>query len=155
LQSLTEALILARLVVAGAKPQAEAMLQRAVDGYTPATEFANRLVTETGMPFRNAHHLVGSLISSAVQNGQEPLDQLAARWREETNVHVALTGLDPAAVAEATNYGGGPGAASLESCVTNLRSQWRNFINQKRAQKQKWNEAAQTLNETTHQLSHP
>jgi argininosuccinate lyase len=155
LQSLTEALILARLVVAGAKPQPEAMLQRAVDGYTPATEFANRLVTETGMPFRNAHHLVGSLISSAVQNGQEPLDQLAARWREETNVDVVLAGLDPAAVAEATNYGGGPGAASLESCVTNLRNHWRNFINQKRAQKQKWNEAAQTLNETTCQLSHP
>src|SRR6185369_14473142 len=104
LQSLTEALILARLVVAGAKPQPAAMLQRAIDGYTPATEFANRLVTETGMPFRNAHHLVGSLISSAVANGQEPLNQLATRWREDENVDVSLADLDPAAVAEATNY---------------------------------------------------
>lgn len=154
LQSLTEALMLARLVVAGAKPQPAAMLQRAIVGYTPATEFANRLVTETGMPFRNAHHLVGSLISSAAANGQEPLNQLAARWREDENVDVSLAGLDPAAVAEATNYGGGPGAASLESCVTHLRSQWRNFMNRKRAQTQHWNDAAKTLNETALKLSH-
>ena len=153
LQSLTEALILARLVVAGAKPQPAAMLQRAIDGYTPATEFANRLVTETGMPFRSAHHLVGSLISSAAQNGQEPLNQLAARWREDKNVDVSLAGLDPAAVAEGTNYGGGPGAASLESCLTNLRSQWINSMNQKRAQTVKWNDAAKTLNETALKLS--
>jgi argininosuccinate lyase len=153
LQSLTEALILARLVVAGAKPQPAAMLQRAIDGYTPATEFTNRLSTETGMPFRSAHRLVGSLISSAVENGQEPLNQLAARWGEENNVDVSLAGLDPAAVAEATNYGGGPGAASLESCLTNLRSQWRNSMNQKRAQTVKWNEAAMTLSETALKLS--
>src|SRR6185369_16035030 len=108
LQSLTEALILARLVLAGAEPQPATMLQRATNGYTSATEFANRLVTETGMPFRDAHHLVGSLINNVIQHA-ESLHHLVARWREEKNISVSLEGLDPAAVAAATVYGGGPG----------------------------------------------
>ena len=82
LQSLTEALTLARLVVAGAEPQAAAMLERATDGFTSATEFANRLVTETGMPFRSAHHLVGSLLAAAGAEDAAPAGD-ALRGRDE------------------------------------------------------------------------
>ncbi len=146
LQSLTEALILARLVVAGAEPQPATMLQRATDGNTPATEFANRLVTETSMPFRGAHHLVGSLINDAIQH-EEPFEHRVARWREEKNISVSLDGLDPEAVVKATNYGGGPGPASLALCLKSLRAEWRNSMNQKRAQTRKWDAAARALNE--------
>ena len=152
LQSITEALILVRLVIAGAQPQQAAMLQRANEGYTPATEFANRLVTETGMPFRSAHHTVGSLINDAIQHKQEPLHRRVARWREEAGVSVSLDGLDPAAVAEASVYGGGPGLASLESCLRTLHAEWRNAVNQKREQTRKWNDAAKNLNETALKL---
>ncbi|HEU4836471.1 MAG TPA: argininosuccinate lyase [Pyrinomonadaceae bacterium] len=138
LQSVTEALILARLVVAGAEPQPATMLQRATDGYTSATEFANRLVTETGMPFRKAHHLVGSLIKNAIEHEQD--------------IPVSLDGLDPEAVAQATIYGGGPGPASLATCVEKLRAEWRNFMNLKRAQTQKWDDAAKALNDTALKL---
>lgn len=146
LQSLTEALILVRLVVAGAEPQPAAMLQRATDGYTPATEFANRLVTETSMPFRSAHHLVGSLINAAIEH-EEPLKHRVSRWREEQNLSISLEDLDPEAVAKATIYGGGPGPASLASCLEKLRAEWRKFMNQKRAQIQKWDAAARALHE--------
>jgi argininosuccinate lyase len=151
LQSLSEALILARLVVAGAEPQPAAMLQRATDGYTAATEFANRLVTETGMPFRSAHHLVGSLINDAIEH-KEPLQHRVSRWREEQNISISLEGLDPEAVVKATIYGGGPGPASLASCLEKLRAEWRNSMSQKRAQVQKWDDAAKALNETAVKL---
>jgi argininosuccinate lyase len=144
LQSITEALILVRLVVAGAKPQPATMLQRATDGYTSATEFANRLVTETGMPFRSAHHLVGSLINDAIQH-EEPLHQRVGRWREEKGISFSLEGLDTEAITKAAIYGGGP--ASLASCLEKLRAEWRNFMTQKQAQKQKWDDAANALNE--------
>lgn len=151
LQSLTEALILVRLVVAGAEPQPATMLQRATDGYTPATEFANRLVTETSMPFRGAHHLVGLLINDAIKH-EEPLQDRVARWREEKDISVSLEGLDPEAIIKATIYGGGPGPASLASCLEKLRAEWRNFMNQKRAQKRKWDDAAKALNEAAVKL---
>lgn len=152
LQSITEALILVRLVVAGAEPQAAAMLQKATDGYTSATEFANRLVTETGMPFRSAHHTVGSLINDAIQHEQEPLEDVVARWRERENIPISLDGLDPAAVAKASVYGGGPGPASLESCLRTLHAEWRNSMNQKREQTRKWDDAAKALNEAALRL---
>lgn len=145
LQSLTEALILVRLVVAGAEPQPATMLQRATDGYTPATEFANRLVTETSMPFRGAHHLVGLLINEAIKH-EEPLQHRVARWRDEKDISVSLEGLDPEAITKATIYGGGPGPASLASCLEKLRAEWRNLMNQKQAQKRKWDDAAKALN---------
>ena len=151
LQSLTEALILARLVVAGAEPQPATMLQRATDGYTPATEFANRLVTETGMPFRSAHHLVGSLINEAIQH-EEPLQHLVARWQKEKDVSVSLDGLDPEAVVKATIHGGGPGPGSLALCLENLRAEWRSFMDQKRAQTRKWADASRDLNQAAVKL---
>lgn len=151
LQSLTEALILVRLVVAGAEPQPATMLQRATDGYTPATEFANRLVTEISMPFRGAHHLVGSLINDAIKH-EEPLQHRVDRWREENDVSVSLDNLDPEAITKATIYGGGPGPASLASCLEKLRAEWRNFMNQKRSQKQKWDDAAKALDEAAVKL---
>ena len=151
LQSITEALILARLVVSGAQPQPAAMLKRATDGYTSATEFANRLVNETGMPFRGAHHTVGSLINEAIRHDQEPLEDTVARWLVEENKSVSLVNLDPAAVAHVSTYGGGPGPASHESYLSTLRYEWRNSMNQRRDQKQKWDQAAKNLNEAAFQ----
>jgi argininosuccinate lyase len=151
LQSVSEALILVRLVVAGAEPQPAAMLQRATNGYTTATEFANRLVTEAGLPFRSAHHLVGSLINDAIEH-EESLHQRVTRWREEEDVSVSLEDLDPEAVAKATIHGGGPGPDSLALCLEKLRAGWRDSMNQKRAQAQKWDAAAKALNDTAQKL---
>jgi argininosuccinate lyase len=149
LKSVTESVTLTRLIIAGAQPQPEAMLRRATDGYTTATEFANRLVTETDMPFRSAHHVVGSIINDAIRHDQEPLQDTVSRWREVENKSVSLDGLDPASVAAASVYGGGPGLASLESCLASLRAGWRNSMRKKIEQALKWDDAAKTLGEAT------
>ena len=59
LQDLTEMTILMRLIIAGAQPNREAMLERAVKGFTVATASADRLVSKANLDFRTAHRLIG------------------------------------------------------------------------------------------------
>lgn len=138
LEGVTQAALLARLTVAGATPNREAMLRRAAEGYTTATEFANRLMTEGGVPFRSAHHLVGSIITDAVGRGALSLEEAARMWAAEQGGQVSLEGLDPASVARATTFGGGPGRASFDECFRGLRERWAEQVRRKKAQARKW-----------------
>ena len=87
LAATADSVTLLRLVVSGAKPQPATMLARAVTGQTTATALAERLVTEDGLSFREAHRVVGQRLNA----GEDP------------------AGFDPAAVARAARFGGGPG----------------------------------------------
>src|SRR5215217_4622929 len=86
LQNIMEAATLARLVIAGAKPQPETMLRRAESGYTEATELANRLVAEGDFFFRTAHKHVGSIICEAIENESATLWEAVAN-RQGKNGH--------------------------------------------------------------------
>jgi argininosuccinate lyase len=111
LQDTTDAATLLRLVVDGATPDQHQMLNRAVGGFTAATYYAERL-TAQGLPFRTAHHHVGRKVLAAIAAAEslrtEELDGLD---------------LDPATVAEAAAYGGGPGGGSIELAVAALCAQ--------------------------------
>lgn len=151
---LTESLLLIRLVVANAEPQESAMMRRAQEGFTVATELANRLVTHEGMAFRTAHHAVGTLIRAAIENEAGSLRETAAHWN---NGHAPISAacfedLDPASVMAASAQGGGPGGESLERCLGTLRDEWRAHLSQVREQTRKWNHAAKVLTETVHAL---
>ena len=91
LDAAADSVTLLRLVVAGAKPCPGAMLARAITGHTTATAAAEQLVMERGLSFREAHHLVGRLLNGADDTVRPDV-------------------LDPASVAMAARYGGGPGA---------------------------------------------
>jgi argininosuccinate lyase len=88
LDAAADSVTLLRLVVAGAKPHPGAMLTRAIAGQTTATAAAERLVTEHGLSFREAHHLVGELL---------------------TECRIDTREFDPAEVARSARFGGGPG----------------------------------------------
>lgn len=91
---------LSALVVAGAEPVPDRMREAATGGFVDATAAANRLVA-AGMPFRQAHHVVGSAVRGAIDAGEK-------RLRLPTvDAHASLDEV----VAEA-RYGGGPGALS-------------------------------------------
>ena len=150
-ESITEATVLTRLVVAGAKPNREAMLRRARDGYTNATELANRLMQQSGVSFRTAHMKVGSIIRQATESGGEPLHRAAARSQDEGQM-VSMEELDPGTIASKAIYGGGPGPTSHESCLKNLRDEWRRNRERKRRQVQKWRKADETLSAAVRQL---
>lgn len=133
----TEAATLARLTLAGVRPQPRPMLERAVQGYTAATEIANRLMVEGEMAFRSSHKTVGEIIREAASNGGELL-KATGRKLSQLDLSVSLEGLDPGSVARASKYGGGPGAESLERCLAGLRGGWAARMRRKREQSEKW-----------------
>jgi argininosuccinate lyase len=106
LDAAADSVTLLRLVVAGARPQPAAMLARAAAGHTTATAWAERLVTEEGLSFREAHHIVGRLLTDADESDRRsPAAPVTGHDRPEL-----ADGLDPTSVARAARFGAGPGA---------------------------------------------
>ncbi len=102
-------------------------LRAALDqGHLCATDLADFLVQQ-GLPFREAHHVVGALVREAeergVQLGQLPADVLKA-------AHGSLTGdglrsaLDPAAAVERRSLIGGPAKATVTQAIAQARRSW-------------------------------
>jgi argininosuccinate lyase len=78
-------------------------------GYATATDLADWLVREAGIPFREAHHITGAAVKLAESHGialdQLPLEDLQAiDARIATSVYAALS-VD-ASVAARASYGG-------------------------------------------------
>lgn len=144
LDELTDAVVLARLVIAGARAQPENMRRLAVEGFTTATELANRLVLGAGLSFRQAHHLVGELVTEASER-EEPLERIAeARFRER-GIVADCTWPDPAAVAAEAAYGGGPAPESLRRLIVRMRSEWSDAARRLAGQTWRWREGARAL----------
>jgi argininosuccinate lyase len=83
--------------------------------HTAATDLAEWLVVD-GMPFRQAHAVVGSLVRASLQPGARPLAQLVADHPDLGPEAAALVAPGVAARRRTTPGGGGPGpvAAQLE-----------------------------------------
>jgi argininosuccinate lyase len=87
----------------------QAMRHAAQTGFITATDLADYLVMELGMPFRNAHHVTGRLVKRAEELGVE-LDQLSVaelqavepRLGEAVRARLSVEG----SVASRTSYGG-------------------------------------------------
>jgi argininosuccinate lyase len=108
LRAADRAVLLAQVLVSGARPVPERMAQRAVAGYTTATTLANRLVRH-GVPFRTAHRLVGEAVRAAVAAGSTDLTRFGPPgWLDR----VDLGETDLGGQVRALAYGGGPGAAA-------------------------------------------
>ena len=152
LRNITEAVILMRLMVAGAVPQTEAMLQRAVKGYTSATELANRLMADGRLSFRVAHHTVGAMINEAIERGEDSIDSAAERCAAKYGGEASVGGLDPASVARSSEYGGGPGRASVDRCLAELKTRWAEQVRAKLKQASMWREAETELNAAVQRL---
>ncbi|HET7232615.1 MAG TPA: argininosuccinate lyase [Longimicrobium sp.] len=144
LEQVTEAVVLARLCVDGAQPRPEVMRWRAVEGFTPATELANRLVLGAGISFRQAHHRIGALVAAAAEGG-EPLEAAAARCFAEHGAEFDARWLDPAAVAATAAYGGGPADASLRHILAQVRAGWAGAARRLRDRARRWRQGDRAL----------
>jgi len=87
----------------------ERMRAAAAEGYSTATDLADWLVREAGVPFREAHHITGSAVKAAEERGcgldELPLDVLQSiDSRIDSRVFDVLS-VD-ASVASRTSYGG-------------------------------------------------
>lgn len=100
-----QAVLLAQVLVGGARPVPDRMAERAESGFTAATAIANRLVQQ-GISFRSAHHLVGDAVRRAVAAGSTKLAEFGPPgWLDG----IGLTDLDLGELVEAQRHGGGPG----------------------------------------------
>ena len=96
-------------MVADMQPQPKAMRAAAARGHITATDLADWLVRELGLPFRDAHHITGTLVAEADRRETSlaglPLDAMQAVHGEiHAGVFDVLT-LD-ASVASRTSEGG-------------------------------------------------
>jgi len=91
------------------QPQVENMRRASMRGYSTATDLADWLVREAGVPFRDAHHITGQVVARAEADGVR-LDELplaamqAVDTRIDNRVFSVLT--VEASVASRISYGG-------------------------------------------------
>lgn len=71
LDSLALAVTAMTRMVETMEPVAERMAQAAGSGFSTATDLADWLVRELKLPFRDAHHLTGSVVRMAEQQGKD------------------------------------------------------------------------------------
>ncbi|THD61048.1 argininosuccinate lyase [Phenylobacterium sp.] len=96
-------------MIADMQPIVENMAKAAGAGFSTATDLADWLVRELGLPFREAHHITGAAVKRAEQLGVDlpglPLGDLQAlEPRIGAGVYDVLT--PQASVASRTSYGG-------------------------------------------------
>ncbi|GAA3097279.1 argininosuccinate lyase [Streptomyces rectiviolaceus] len=116
LAAVRDSVLLAQVLVSGARPVPERMARRAREGFVTATVIANRLVTQ-GVPFRTAHHVVGAAVREAVESGESELTKITLPDGMPADVSADVPSLTE--VVEAHDRGGGPG--TCEDTVRTLR----------------------------------
>jgi argininosuccinate lyase len=131
LDAAADSVTLLRLVVAGARPHPGAMLARAIGGQTTATAMAEHLVADEGLSYREAHHLIGQLL---------------------TEGRAGTDGLDPAEVARGARFGGGPGGPAPSD---DLRHRRTAIATERLGRLRRWRQAEIELAEAVADLTAP
>ncbi|GAB6844841.1 argininosuccinate lyase [Methylorubrum rhodinum] len=109
LQSLSLCLAAMTGMVRDLEPVTETLKCAAGSGYATATDLADWLVRELGMPFRQAHHVTGRVVAAAAERGvgleELPLDAMREIEPQITDAVFAVLGVENS-VASRTSYGG-------------------------------------------------
>ena len=98
----------------------EAMEEAAGEAYSDATDLADYVVRELGLPFRDAHHIAGSVVKAAEARGvtlsQLPLEVFqSVEPRIDEAVFTVLTAR--ASMESRTSYGGTAPVRVREQCA--------------------------------------
>ncbi len=107
----TLALVLAAMagMVDDLEPHVANMAAAAARGYSTATDLADWLVREAGLPFRDAHHVTGRVVAAAEAQGKR-LDELSAAELGSIDPRIDARACDvltvASSVAARTSYGG-------------------------------------------------
>jgi argininosuccinate lyase len=101
------------------QPDLDRMRAMAGAGFATATDLADWLVREAGLPFRIAHHVTGRLVARAEAAGTDLAGLTLEAMREEEPAITAdvfsVLGVD-ASLASRTSYGGtAPANVSLQA----------------------------------------
>ena len=132
LEEITRVLPVSRLVVETINPNRERMMELVRGNFSTATDLADMLVKEAGLPFREAHHVVGRAVRLALNSGLKAdemttkLVQTAASEvlgrelaLEEKTVQDCL---DPRRAAEQRAGSGGPASTDIAAMIASLKT---------------------------------
>ncbi|VFR53095.1 Argininosuccinate lyase [plant metagenome] len=118
------------LVLDAAQPVQQTMLRKARTDFSTATDLADALVRESGLSFREAHHVVGAVVRQAIEAGLAADDitpdmvNAAARGQTGRDIHLDEASvrrcLDPQASVKARCALGGPAPAQVARQITEL-----------------------------------
>lgn len=153
-RAITDAIVLARLTVAFARPDAAAMRRATMEGFTAATELANQLV-RGGLPFREAHRQVGAAIREALSDAPASgLHDAVIATFVGGGAPLDPDGLTPEAIVAGARFGGGPAPSAVSACIDDLHSSWRGHLHRLRAVERRWREAGSLLEAAARRLVH-
>ena len=109
LDSLALALAATTGMIRDLEPNAKAMRAAAGSGFSTATDLADFLVRELGLPFREAHHVTGSIVAIAEKTGvalhKVPLEAMQAVEPKITEAVFGVLSVDKS-VRSRVSYGG-------------------------------------------------
>jgi argininosuccinate lyase len=122
------------------------MLAKAGEGFSTATELADTILRETGLPFRTCHTIVATLVSRAIEEGRKPeeinsayLDEVAQKILgrplriEDEKVRKAL---DPKGFVESRRSIGSPRPDEVRRMLAERRGLlegWKEVLRKRRA----------------------
>jgi argininosuccinate lyase len=105
------------------KPQADAMRAAAGSAHATATDLADWLVREIGMPFREAHHITGRLVRLADERGCD-LSELPTQAMQQVDARITADVHSVLGVEQSVNSRRSLGGTSPE-CVLREAGAWR------------------------------
>ncbi len=122
-------------VLAGAvkalKVNRDVMAARVREDFSTVTELADTIFRETGLPFRTAHRIVGTLVTEAIRTGKKPLD-LTAKDLDAASLSIIgkplglsdetiRRALDPVRCVEVRKSTGGPSPEQVARMIADRR----------------------------------
>ena len=126
-EELIQSLDITERVIATLKVNAERMEENLGTAYIAATELADVMVREAGIPFRAAHQIVGSLVRKVIEEGlrldEVPMEMIQEVSREIIGRELDLTEMDvrdaadPRINVERRKSTGGPSPVEVERMI--------------------------------------
>ncbi|MCX6922932.1 MAG: lyase family protein [Verrucomicrobia bacterium] len=116
LEQVLDALTVMEWVVPALTIDEAAALNTCERGFTTATAIAEEIASKTGIPFRQAHRLVGSFIRRC-DSHPAWFSSLTHEWAASHGIRLSRAALDPRKVASRCNFGGGTGSDSVRKQI--------------------------------------
>ena len=123
-------------MLGSARFRADRMLEAAGGGFSLATDVADHLV-RSGIPFREAHEVVGRVVAYCIGQGKDFPDLTVDEWRSFSDVLAEMPPpLTPADAVAAREMPGGTGPHQVSQAAARARSSldgWISWLEERRA----------------------
>jgi argininosuccinate lyase len=106
----------------------DVLADQSIEGFTTATELADTIVRQTGIPFRTAHQIVGMLAKDGEKITLENIDSMSKIVLEESLSGMGLTenmvteALDPVSSIKRRKVAGGPAPEEVLNYLAKIQT---------------------------------